>query len=97
MIDIVLHFILSVLFSSFSVHMYLENSVLLTYFLWRKYLVWFQKRSLNEVSAIQKYCLSGLLSADTTALYTMFAVKYLLSSGHAALFLQLHSCLLEVG
>ena len=71
--------------------------MLLTYFLWRKSLVWFLKRSLNEVSAITKYFLSGLLGADTTALYTMFAVKHLLSSEHSALFLQLHPWLLEVG
>ena len=55
------------------------------------------KRSLNEVPAIPKYFLSGLLGADTTALYTMFAVKHLFSSGHSALFLQLHPWLLEVG
>ena len=46
--------------------------------MWRKSLVWFLKRSLNEVSAIPKYFLSGLLDADTTALYTMFAVIYML-------------------
>ena len=33
----------------------------------------------------------------TTALYTMFAVQHLLSSGHSALFLQLRPWLLEVG
>ena len=77
--------------------MYLESSVLLTYLLWRKYLVWFLERSLNEVSAILKYFLSGLLGADTTALYTVFAVKHLLSSGHSPLFLRLHPWLLEVG
>ena len=77
--------------------MYLESSVLLTHFLWRKSFVWFLKRSLNEVSAIPKLFLSGLLGADTTALYTMFAVKRLLSSGHSALFLLLHPWLLEVG
>ena len=71
--------------------MYLESSVLLTYFLGRKSLVWFPKQSLNEVSAIPKYFLSGLLGADTTALYTMFAVSHLLSSGHSAVFIQLHS------
>ena len=43
------------------------------------------------------YFLSGLLSANTTALYTMLAVKHLLSSGHSTLFLQLHPCLLDVG
>ena len=77
--------------------MYLESSVLLTYFLRRKSLVWLLKRSLNEVSAISKYFLSGLPSADTTALYTMFAVQHLLSSEHSALFLNLHPRLLEVG
>ena len=41
--------------------MYLESSVLLTYFLWQRYLVWFLKRSLNEVFAMPKYFLSGLL------------------------------------
>ena len=56
----------------------------------------FLKRSLNFVSEILKYFLSGLLSADTTALYTMFVVKRLLSSGHSALFLQLYLWLLEV-
>ena len=71
---------LAVIFSSFNFHIYLESSVLLTYFLWRKFLVWFLKRSLNDVSAIPKYCLSGLLDA----LYTMFAVKHLLSSGYSA-------------
>ena len=77
--------------------MYLESSVLLTYFLWRKSLVFFLKRSLNEVSAIQKSFLSGLLCADTTALYTMFSIKHLLlMSGHSVLFLQLHLWLLEV-
>ena len=55
------------------------------------------KQSLNVVSAIIKYFLSGLVGADTTALYTIFAVKHLLPSGHSALFLQLHLCLLEVG
>ena len=69
--------------------------MLLTYFLWRKSLVWFLKRSLNEVFAILKY-LSGLLGVDATALYAMFAVKHLLSSGHSTLFLQLHAWLLEV-
>ena len=39
------------------------------------------KRSLSEVSAIPKYFLSGVLGADTTALYTMLATKDLLSSG----------------
>ena len=47
-------------------------------------------RCLNEVSAIPKYFLSGLLDADTTALYTMTVVNYLLSSGPSA-------WLLEVG
>ena len=68
MIDI-FHFKLAVIFSSFNFHMYLESSVLLTYFLWQKSLVWFLKRSLNEVSEIPKYLLSGLLGSDTTALY----------------------------
>ena len=79
--------------------MYLENSVLLTYLLVRKSLVWILKQSLNEVSAILKYFLCGLLGADTTALYlfAMFAAKHLLSSGHWALFLQVHPWLLEVG
>ena len=77
--------------------MYLESSVLLTYFLRRKSLVWLLKRSLNEVSAISKYFLSGLPSADITALYTMFAVQHLLSSENSALFLNLHPRLLEVG
>ena len=88
---------LAVIFSSFSLHTYLESSVLLTYFLWRKTLVWFVKLYLNEVSAVMKYFLSGLLGADTTAFYTMFAVQHLLSSGHSALFLQLRPWLLEVG
>ena len=70
--------------------MYLESSVLLTYFLRRKSYVLFLKRSLNKVFSIPKYFLSGLLYADTTALYTIFAVKPLLSSGHLPLFLQLH-------
>ena len=70
--------------------------MLLTYFLWRKSLVWFLKRSLNEVFAILKYFLSGLLCADNTALYTMFSVKHLLSSGYSAVFLQLHPWLLQV-
>ena len=59
--------------------------------------MWFLKQSLNEVSAIPKYFLSDLLAVDTTALYAMFAVKHLLSSGHLTLFLQLHLWLLEVG
>ena len=71
--------------------------MLLTSFLWRKSLPWFLKQSLNKVSPIPKYFLSGLLGADTTALYTMFAVKHLLSSGDSTLFLQLHPRLLEVG
>ena len=71
--------------------------MLLTYFLWQKSLVLFLKRSLNEIYAIPKYFLSGLLGADTTALYTMFAVKHLLSSRHSTLFLQLHPWLLESG
>ena len=41
--------------------------------------------------------LSGSLGADTTALYTMFIVKHLLSRGHSTLFLQVQSWLLEVG
>ena len=69
MIDIIFHFKLAVIFSSFNFHIYLESSVLLTYFLWQKSLVWFLKRSLNEVSEIPKYLLSGLLGSDTTALY----------------------------
>ena len=64
--------------------MHLESSVLLTYYL-------------NEVSAIPKYFLSGLLGADTTALYPIFPVKHLLSRGHSALFLQFHPWMLEVG
>ena len=96
-IDIIFHFILAVIFSTFNFHMYLENSVLLTYLLVRKSLVWILKQSLNEVSAILKYFLSGLLGADTTVLYTMFVVKHLLLSGHLALFLQLHPWLLEFG
>ena len=63
----------------------------------QKSFLWFLKRSLNEVSAIAKYFLRGLLGADATTLYIMFAVKHLLSSGHSALFLQLHPWLLEVG
>ena len=90
MIDSIFHFMLAIVFLSFNFHMYGEG-------LWRKSLVWFLKRSLNEVSPIVKYSFSGLLGADTTALYTMFAVKHLFSSGHLALFLLLHSCLLEVG
>ena len=46
--------------------------------------------------AIPKYFLSGLLGADITILYTMFAVKHLLSSRHSVLFLELHLWLLEV-
>ena len=87
----------AVIFLSFNFHMYLESSVLLTYFLWPKFLLWFLKRSLNEVSAIRKYFLSGLLGVDTTALCTVFAVKDFLSIGHSALLLQLHPWLLEVG
>ena len=63
----------------------------------QKFLVRFLKQSLNEVLAIPKYFLSGLLGADTTAFYTMFAVEHLLLSGHSALFLQLQPWLLEVG
>ena len=81
---------LGVIFSSFNLQMNLESPVLLTYFLWLKSLVWFLKKSLNAVSAIRTYFLSGLLGADTTALYTMFAVKRLLSNGHSALYQQLH-------
>ena len=77
--------------------MYLESSVPLMYFLWQKSVVLFLKRSLNEVSAIPKYFLSGLLGADTTVLYKIFAVKHLLSSGHSALLSQLHPWLLQVG
>ena len=88
---------LAVIFSFFNLHMYSESSVLLTYFLQRKSLVWFLKRSLNGVSAILKYFLSGLLGPDTTAFYTMFAVKHLLSNGHSSVSTVLHSWLLEVG
>ena len=77
--------------------MYLESSVLLTYILWRKSLVLFLKQFLNEVSTIPKYLLFALSGADTTSLYAMFTVKHLLSSGHSALFLQLHPWLFEVG
>ena len=60
-------------FSSF--HFYSESSVLLTYFLWQKPLMWLLKRSLSKVSGIPTYFLSGLLVTDITALYTMFAVR----------------------
>ena len=43
------------------------------------------KPSLNVVSAKTKNVSSGLLGADTTALYTRFAVKHLLSSWLPAL------------
>ena len=69
---------LDVIFSSINLYMYLESSVLLTYILWRKCLAGFMKRSLNLVSAIPKYYLSGLLGSDTTDLYSMFAVKLLI-------------------
>ena len=72
--------------------MHLESAVLLTYFLWQKCLVWFLKRSSNDVSAVPKFFLSGLLGA----LYAMFAVKHSLSSRYSALFLQLHLWLLDV-
>ena len=39
----------------------------------------------------------SLLGADTITLYTMFAVKHLLLSGHLVLCLQLHPWLLEGG
>ena len=39
---------LAIVFSSFNFHMYLKSSVMLTYILWQKSLVWFLKRSLNE-------------------------------------------------
>ena len=52
--------------------------------------MWFLKRSLNAVSAILKYFLSGLLGADATVLYTMIASKHLILNGHSALFLPLH-------
>ena len=58
--------------------MYLESSALLAYFLWWESLLLLLKPSLNVVSAIQKKVLSGVLVADTTALYTRFAVKLLL-------------------
>ena len=96
-IKIIFHFVLAIVFSSFNFHMYLKSSVMLTYILWQKSLVWFLKRSLNELFAIPKCFLSSLLDADTAALYTMFAVKHLLSSGHSALFQQLHPWLLQVG
>ena len=73
-------------------HRYLESSVMLTYVLWRSLL----SESLIVVSAVLKYFLSGLLGADTNALYTIFTIKHLLLSDHAALFLQLHPWLLEV-
>ena len=69
----IFHFMLSDIFSLFSFHMYFKNSVLLTYFLWQKSLVWFLKRSLTT---IPKYVLPSLLGADTTVLYTMFAIKH---------------------
>ena len=96
-IDIIFHFMLTVICLSFNFRMYLESSVQSTYFLWWKFLVCFLKRSLNFVSEILKYFLSGLLSADATAFHTMFVVKRLLSSGHSALFPQLYLWLLEVG
>ena len=67
-IDIIFHFILTVILLSFNFHMYLESSVLLTYFLWRKTLEWFLQRSLN-VYAIPKYCLSGLLDLDFSRIH----------------------------
>ena len=65
-------------------------------FFCRRSLVWFLKRSINTVSAIPKYFLSVLLGVDTTAFYTGFSVKHLLSKGHSALFLKLNPWLLEV-
>ena len=71
--------------------MYVKSSVLLSYFLWWKSQVaWFLKCSSNVVSLIPKYLLSGLLGADTAVLYTMLAVKILLSRDYLAMFLQLH-------
>ena len=62
-----------------------------------KNLVLLLKRSLNAVSAAQKYFLSGLPGTHTTASYKMFTDKHLLPSGYSDLFLQLHPWLLEVG
>ena len=61
--------------------------MLLTYFLWQKSVAWLLRPSLNLISTIQKHFLATLLGADTTALYTMFAVEHLLSSEHSAFFL----------
>ena len=80
MIDIIFQSMLAVIFSSFHSHMYFQKSLLLTYFLWQLSIARFLKRSLNDVSAILKYFLSGLLGADTTALYAMFVIKQLLLS-----------------
>ena len=79
---------LGVIFSSFNFYIYFESSVLLMYFLWRNPL---RGLSLNVISAIPKYILSGLLDADNTVLYTMLAVKHLLSSR------KFHGWLSEVG
>ena len=71
-IDIIFHFVLSVIFFIFQFpHVFRK----FTYFLQQKSLTWFLKRSLNEVSSIPKNFLSGLLSADTTTLYIMLAVR----------------------
>ena len=51
---------------------------------------------IRKASTIPKYFMPGFLGDDTTALYTMFAVKHLLSSRHSAPFLTLHPHLLEV-
>ena len=86
---------LGVIFSSFNFRMCLLRSALSTDFFLRKSPLWFLKRSLNAVSTIPKYFLSGSVGADTTALYTVLFVKHLLSKCYLALYLQLHAWLLE--
>ena len=85
-IDIIFHFMVAVIFFIFQLpHVFTKFNAVNIFFV-------------AKISCmVSETILSGLLGADTTALYTMFAVKHLLSSGHLALFLQLHPWLLEFG
>ena len=52
-----------------------QGLVLLMYFLWRKSLVWFLKRSSNVVFTIPKYFLSALLGADQNLELKLFIIE----------------------
>ena len=84
------HLILDIIWSSFSDHIYFDNSVLFLYCSWLKSLLWFANRALKDVSARPKYIIVPLIALfSTSSRYIRFGVRHWFCNGEFSLVRQL--------